>query len=76
MEIRAGMPVSVKTALGEVLPRVALTGIVQGGSFAVVWVCREEEWQLAKREGREPMRVPWPAEDVLTRRDSGLGPAS
>lgn len=75
MEIQLGTAVNVKTALGEILPRLALSGVVQGGNFPVVWVCREDEWQLATSEGREPVRVPWPAEDVWARR-AGSVPAS
>jgi hypothetical protein len=35
-----------------------------GEDFAVVWVCRPEEWEQAQAEGREPEGVPWPIEDV------------
>jgi hypothetical protein len=35
-----------------------------GEDFAVVWVCREEEWTAAQREGREPVGIPWPADAV------------
>jgi hypothetical protein len=49
---------------GERLRRRALGGVVDGVDFPVVWVCREEEWHAARREGREPEGVPWPAEDV------------
>jgi hypothetical protein len=64
MDVQRGDLVTIRTALGELLPRRALTGVVQGGTFPVVWVCRLEEWDLAQSERREPEHVPWPAEDV------------
>ena len=51
-------------AFGSDNPRRALTGVVDGHDFLVVWVCREEEWEAAHRDGRQPDGVPWPAEDV------------
>ncbi len=71
MEIEPGKAVYVRTALGETLPRIAVSGVVQGGSFPIVWVCREDESRAAVSEGREPDRVPWPAEDVWARQVSG-----
>lgn len=53
--------------MGVELPRRALGGVVNGASFLIVWVCREEEWDAAMREGREPEGVPWPADDVHPR---------
>ncbi len=64
MEITRGTPVQVRTAAGELLPRRALGEIARGEDFPVVWVCRDEEWDTALLEGREPQGVPWPAEDV------------
>ena len=60
-----GAHVTVRDALGQLLPRRAITGVVPGHDFPVVWVCGEEEWEAAREEGREPEDVPWPAEDVL-----------
>jgi hypothetical protein len=48
----------------DVLTRVAVTNVVRGHRFPVVWVCAVEEWENANREQREPDSVPWPAEDV------------
>jgi hypothetical protein len=28
------------------------------GSFPVVWACREEKWQAARAEQREPVAIP------------------
>jgi hypothetical protein len=64
-EIIPNTVVTIVTALGDRLPRRALTPVVTGSDFLVVWVCREEEWLAATAEGREPEGVPWPAEDVL-----------
>jgi hypothetical protein len=64
---RAGDQVEVVDAEGERLRRRTLGGVVDGVDFPVVWVCREEEWLAAQREGRKPDGVPWPAEDVHPR---------
>ena len=56
--------VLVRSAYEELLPRRALTGVVMGRDFQVVWVCSEAEWEAAQAERREPEGVPWPAEDV------------
>ena len=63
---RGDLVVAVDAA-GADLPRRALGGPILGANFLVVWVCREEEWHAAQREGREPDGVPWPAEDVRVR---------
>lgn len=65
--IERGDLVVAVDAEGEELPRRALSGPVNGANFEVVWVCREEEWHAALREGREPDGVPWPVEDVRPR---------
>lgn len=62
--IEHGSKVAVRDAFGDELPRRAVTGVVDGDDFPVVWVCREEEWEAARAEGREPDAVPWPAEAV------------
>ena len=54
----------VRTAQGQLVPRRALTAIVSGSDFPVVWVCRDEVW----REGmgvQDEGAVPWPADAVL-----------
>jgi hypothetical protein len=61
---QVGDRVEVVDAEGERLRRRALGGVIDGVDFPVVWVCREEEWLAAQREGRDPDGVPWPAEDV------------
>ena len=65
MEINRGDVIEVVNALGEHQRRVALTGVVDGHDFRVVWVCRSEEWAAARREGRVPEGIPYPEEDVL-----------
>src|SRR5256885_13823849 len=62
--IRAGDRVSVRTASNRLLERRAITGIVMGHDFEVVWVCREDEWEAARTEGRRATGLPWPADAV------------
>ncbi len=50
-EIEPGVPVLIRDAFGEWLRRRALTGVIQGADFPVVWACREEEWAAAHAEG-------------------------
>lgn len=64
-QVKPGSPVTIITRSGEHLPRRALTSVEPGSDFLVVWVCREEEWEAAQREQRQPLGVPWPADDVL-----------
>jgi len=60
----AGQHIEVRDAFGETLRRIATGPVDPGYDFAVVWACREEEWEAAQSEGREPDAVPWPIEDV------------
>jgi hypothetical protein len=62
--IRPGDRVTARNAFGQENDRRAITAVIAGQDFAVVWVCGEEEWQAADRDGREPEGVPFPAEDV------------
>jgi hypothetical protein len=64
MEIKTGSLIEVQDAFGDRLRRRALSGVEPGDTFPVVWACREEEWEAAQAEGREPEATPWPAEDV------------
>ncbi len=64
MNIEPGTRVQVRSATGELLPRRAVSAVVRGDDFPVVWVSREDEWQAAQTEDRDPDAVPWPAEDV------------
>lgn len=63
MEINRGDRVTVRTAFGDQLERVALTSIEMGRDFPVVWVCSPEEWD-AREEADPPVGLPWPADDV------------
>jgi len=60
--IEPGSKVTTHTADGRGLPRVAVTGVVDGEDFPVVWVTSEEAWESAN--GTPPEAWPWPAEDV------------
>jgi hypothetical protein len=64
MHFKRGDRVLVRTADGSEHPRRALGDVTEGKDFAIVEVCREEEWEAAQVEGREPQGVPWPAEHV------------
>lgn len=61
--IHPGDRIKIESATGPITRR-ATTGIVPGQRFPVVWASREDEWEAAREEGREPEAVPWPAEDV------------
>jgi len=63
-EIRRGDVVVAEAADGQPRELRALSGVVPGGDFAVVWACSAAEWEAAGGEGREPEGIPWPAEDV------------
>lgn len=63
-DVRPGSAVVVRDAYGQMRSKVATTGVIEGGSFFVVWVARPEEVALAAAGNREPDAVPWPAEDV------------
>ena len=63
-EIEAGTHVRIREASGKTLDRRAVSAVVRGRDFPVVWACRDEEWSAAAAEGRQPDAVPWPAEDV------------
>lgn len=69
-EFQRGDVVIVKDARGHELQKRALGPAMQGGSFEVVWACREEEWHAAQVEDREPEGLPWPAEDVHKKRET------
>lgn len=66
MTIRPGAPVKVKTAFGDELDKVAISGIAKGHDFPVVWVASPADWSKAQQAGTEPQALPWPAEDVRT----------
>jgi len=65
VEVRPGDTVVVVNAFGQRDQRRALSGVeLEGHDFPVIWVCSNDEWQLATAEDREPEGVPWPADDV------------
>lgn len=64
--VEPGTLIRVRDVKGELLPRIALSGVeVDGHDFPIVWACTEREWEAATAENREPEGIPWPAEDVL-----------
>lgn len=62
--IQRGDRVLARDAFGKENERRAITPIVAGQDFPVVWICGEAEWTEASLEGREPVGIPFPAEDV------------
>ena len=64
IKTETGQRIEVRDAFGNWLPRIALGPVDPGDEFAVVWACREEEWDAARAESREPESVPWPITDV------------
>jgi hypothetical protein len=73
-EVKAGDLVWAKDAFGELLPRRAITGGINGYDFPVVWVCGEDDYAEALRHSYPPERgdytapgMPWPIEDVTPR---------
>jgi len=64
MTINPGIRVTARTADGQDLPRRAVSDVVEGEDFPVVWITTEDEWLTAKANGTEPEAWPWPAEDV------------
>jgi hypothetical protein len=63
-EIERGTAVLAACADGKTRELRALTGVVAGGDFAVVWACSQRRWDAAEAGGEEPEGIPWPAEDV------------
>ena len=62
--ILKGDSIEITTADGQLLARRAVTGIQKGSDFLVVLVCKEEEWNSARSEGRDAVGIPWPADAV------------
>jgi hypothetical protein len=70
MNVMPGDRVLALNARGERGERIAITGVVQGRDFPVVWICQPEEWDAAQAEKRQPEGVPWPAEDISPLEDA------
>jgi hypothetical protein len=62
--IQPGTTVFISTADGQELTRRAVSEVVDGADFPVVWVTTEDEWKAAQSEGRPADALPWPSEDV------------
>jgi hypothetical protein len=63
-DIEHGARVLAAAADGSTRKLRALGGVIAGGDFAVVWACSEREWVAAAAEQRDPVGIPWPADDV------------
>lgn len=68
-DIEPGDKVLARSAFGSLLPKIAVSGPVEGHDFMVVWVTTQEEWEVAQAEGRDPNAEPWPVEDVSVRQE-------
>lgn len=66
MEFKRGELLLVMTATKEWVPRIALSDVMPGHKFPIVWVCRDKDWKEASKGGINPKggAVPWPAEFV------------
>ena len=64
LEIQPGDKVTVRSADNRRFPRRALTGVMEGDNFQVVWVCREDQWTGTIPQVLVDKGVPWPVEDV------------
>ena len=62
--IQPGSVIHVRDFKGAVLTRVALSSVVDGRDFPVVWACTRQEWDSSGEKGR-PEGLPWPAEDIV-----------
>lgn len=50
----------------------AISGIVTDEEYPgerVIWITAEQEWQAARKEGREPDGAPWPVKQMATVED-------
>jgi len=63
-DIEYGAKVLAAAADGSTRELRALGGVIAGGDFAVVWACSEREWEAAHADERDPIGIPWPAEDI------------
>ncbi len=70
--LKAGDQVLALSASDQLVERRAVSTVVAGSDFPVVWLCTETEWRAARSEKREPAAIPWPAEDVRPTAGSAL----
>jgi hypothetical protein len=63
-QIAVGSFVLVEDSMGRKHRKIAISPPTQGVDIPIVWVCRPEEWEASRKEGREAEGVPWPIADV------------
>jgi hypothetical protein len=63
-EIVHGDPVVVRDSKGRSHRKIAVSEVIEGKDFPVVWACNPDEWDSAQEDGRAAEGVPWPARDV------------
>lgn len=64
--MRRGDAVEVTDALGRRFSKRALMPVEPPGHYPAIWLCSEEEWVAAVRDGRdpEPEPFPWPLASI------------
>jgi hypothetical protein len=65
MGIKPGDQVFALTSSGKALPRRAISRTEETGhAFPIIWICRDDEYEMALEEGRAPSGTAWPAAAV------------
>lgn len=71
--VEPGMRVLARDVSGRDHERIAVTGVVDGRDFPVVWICKPEDYEIvvagvvASPDSPRDLREhawPWPSEDV------------
>jgi hypothetical protein len=74
MEIARGIQLDATTATGDIVRLRALDHPVRGRDIPVVWVCTEDEYWRAERDGDEADGLPWPLDAVeVVEAEAGVG---
>ncbi len=60
-----GQSVGIRDLHGKYLRRVAVSTVIEGGDFPVIWACSEREWRTSVESCRPVRALPWPAIDVF-----------
>lgn len=66
MTPKRGSRVKARTATGDELLMIAVTGPVAGHDFPIVWICSAEEYERSTERGEEPEAMAWPLNAVTT----------
>ena len=63
-DIAIGSLLRVRTADGKIVEKRAVSEVIAGQDFPVVWVCWPEVWDPTNVEACKATAVPWPASAV------------